>query len=171
MNQMSIFDLIEVPVSQDSIKDIPLGYLKDGEEKQFVGRELRFQELKDLIGKKCIVSNSTYSYPDFKISNTWYKVIKITQYFEGCDKVYRKVKPIPEGCIQYGEFVNDYIHDNVGQEEAMDCYEVAYICDRVGFTDKDKSDKSNGWVSEMYCNNGRHEPATERPETFYELKM
>lgn len=53
----------------------------------------------------------------------------------------------------------------------MDCYEVAYICDRVGFTDKDKSDKSNGWVSEMYCNNGRHEPATERSETFYELKM
>lgn len=158
MKQMTIFDIIEEPNKE------PLcGYLKE-EEYNLIGRQLSFQELKNMIGKKCIVTAHTESHK-------WYKVIKIVDYFIDCDKVYKQVRDLPENDIGYGDRVNDYIHDVVGIKECMDCYEVEYICDRVAYTDKEKTKEANSWVSEMYCSNGRFEPITTSSTTFYELAI
>lgn len=156
MKQITIFDIIEVP-----IKDIPCGYIDD---MSLIGRELRFNELKNLIGKKCVIACPRQSAID-------YKVIKIMDYWEDHDKIYRQVKPLPENCLHYSDRVNGYIHDVVGQDIAMECYEVEAICDRVGYADQDKYQQSNSWVSEMYCSNGRFEPIAAYSETFYELAI
>lgn len=157
MKQLSFFDLLE---PEDEIKkEVPYGYLDD---LSLVGRELKFTELKDLVGQKCILSTTS-------ARGTTYKVVKITSYWENCDKVYHQVKPLPEGCIAYGDKVNGYIHDVVGQKEAMECYELSYVCDRVAFTDSDrKQDINKMCVSEAYCSNGRYEPLwLSSAESFY----
>lgn len=156
MKQITIFDILE-----PDTKEVPCGYIDD---LSLIGRELRFSELKDMIGKKCIVTNHTES-------QKCYKVVKIIAYFVDCDKVYKQVRELPENDIGYGDKVNDYIHDVVGIKECMDCYEVDYICDRVAFTDKENGKEANCWVSEMYCSNGRFEPLYGKlGDTFYELR-
>ena len=156
MKQMTIFDIIEKPK-----KEPPCGYIDD---LLLVGRELRFQELKNMIGKKVVCSVSTESH-------TWYKVYKVIDYFEEHDKFYKQVRKLPENSIGYGQIVNDYIHDVVGIKECMDCYELSFICDRVVLSDSNLNDKANAWVSEAYCSNGRFKANTfDYPETFYELK-
>ena len=156
MQQISIFDLIEI-----THKDIPCGYIKEEDESTLVGRELRFTELKDMIGKKCLVSATTES-------RRWYKVVKILTYTEDCDKIYKQVRELPENDIGYGEYVNEFIHDVVGIKECMDCYEVDYTCDRVGFANKDKSKEPDGWVSESWCSGGRFKTHG-TTEAFFEL--
>lgn len=156
MEQLSIFDVFGI--KDDKPRDIPCGYLDD---ESLVGRELQFSELEGMIGKKVIIS-----------SNVGYKVVRIETYIKDHDEVYKKVRPIPEGCLQYGEYVNGYIHDIVGEKKAMECYELAYSCDRVGFADFEQCKGSRGWISEMYCNNGRHEPIDgPNADTFYELNI
>lgn len=155
MKQMTIFDIIP-----ETTRDIPCGYIDDI---SLIGRELRFNELQGMIGKKVLLCSPRQSAID-------YKVIKITDYWVDCDKVYKMVRPIPEGCLHYSDRVNDYIHDVCGQKEAMDCYELDYICDRVGFVDKDKNNQSDHFLSEMYCRNGRFDPMNEYADTFYELR-
>lgn len=157
MYQMTIFDIIK-----RTVKDIPCGYIKEEDETALVGRELSFTELKNMIGKKCIVSATTES-------RRWYKVIKIIDYFEGCDKIYKQVRELPENDIGYGERVNDFIHDVVGIKDCMDCYEVDYVCDRVAYTNKDNSKKAEGWVSESWCSGGRFKPLDGPTEGFFEL--
>lgn len=156
MKQMTIFDIIP-----ETTRNIPCGYTDD---MSLIGRELRFDELKNLIGKKCIICSPRQSAID-------YMVIKITDYWVDCDKVYKQVRELPEGCLHYGDRVNDYIHDVCGQKEAMDCYELDYICDRVGFVDKDKNSQSDHFISEMYCRNGRYDPKDKYADTFYELNV
>ena len=157
MEQLSIFDIIE-PIPSD----IPCGYIED---LRIIGRQLRFVELKDMIGKKCVMlTNSCYP--------GGYKVVRITEYFVDSDKVYKRIRPLPENAMRYADRVNDYIHDIVGQKEAMDCYELDYICDRIGYSDNERYKNSNSWVSEMYCLGGRFEPLeTSIISTFYELNM
>lgn len=156
MQQISIFDLIEI-----THKDIPCGYIKEEDESILVGRELRFSELKDMIGKKCLVSATTES-------RRWYKVVKILTYKEDCDKIYKQVRELPENDIGYGEYVNEFIHDVVGIKECMDCYEVDYTCDRVGFANNDKRKEPDGWVSESWCSGGRFKTYG-TTEAFFEL--
>lgn len=129
MKQITIFDVLESIEGKKT--DVPCGYIDD---LLLIGRELKFQELKNMIGKKCILTYATESH-------TWYKVIRITEYFENSDKVFRKVRDIPEGHLQYEDCINEYIHDVVGDKESMDCYEIDHICDRVGFVDQDKLKK------------------------------
>lgn len=161
MKQITIFDVLESIEGKKT--DVPCGYIDD---LSLIGRELKFQELKDMIGKKCILTYATESH-------TWYKVIRITEYFENSDKVFRQVRDIPEGHLQYGDCINEYIHDVVGDKESMDCYEIDHICDRVGFVDQDKLKKSNSWLSEMYCSGGRWDPPSYLlfSEHFYELVL
>lgn len=156
MKQMTIFDIIP-----ETARNILCGYTDDV---SLIGRELRFDELKNLIGKKCIICSPRQSAID-------YKVIKITDYWTDCDKVYKMVRKLPEGCLQYGDWVNDYIHDVCGQKEAMGCYELDYTCDRVGYVDKDKNNQSDHFLSEMYCKNGRFDPVDGYADTFYELNV
>jgi len=155
MKQITIFDIIQTG-------ETPCGYLKE-EQYYLIGRELDFQELKNLIGKKVICTSPTQS-------KTWYRVYKVIDYFENNDKFYHQVEKLPENNIQYSAIVNDYIHDVVGVKECMDCYELSFTCDRVALTDKDRSDSANAWVSEAYCSNGRFEPVSIYPETFFELQ-
>lgn len=156
MKQITIFDIIP-----ETTRDIPCGYIDDI---SLIGRELRFNELQGMIGKKVVICSPRQSAID-------YAVIKITDYWVDCDKVYKQVRPLPEGCLRYGERVNDYIHDVCGQKEAMDCYELDYTCDRVGYVDKDKNNQSDHFVSEMWCKNGRFDPMNEYADTFYELNV
>lgn len=156
MKQITIFDIIP-----DEKKEVPCGYTED---LSLIGRELRFNELQGMIGKKVVICSPRQSAVD-------YKVIRITDYWVDHDKVYKMVRPIPEGCLSYSDRVNDYIHDVCGQKEAMDCYELDYICDRVGFVDKDKNNQSDHFLSEMYCKNGRFDPMNEYADTFYELNI
>ena len=57
--------------------------------------------------------------------------------------------------MKYSEIVNEYIYNVVGQKEAMACYDVAFVCDRVALSDKDGDKKANAWISEAYCGGGR----------------
>ena len=158
MKQITIFDIIEKP-----IKDIQCGYLKE-DQYHLIGRELRFSELKDLIGKKVVCSATTQS-------NKWYRVYKVVDYFENHDKFYKQVRELPENNIGYKEIVNDYIHDVIGIKECMDCYELDFICDRVALSDDNRSSKANAWISEAYCSNGRYQIDFNYPETFFELNI
>ena len=53
MKQMTIFDIIP-----ENTRNIPCGYTDD---MSLIGRELRFDELKNLIGKKCIICSPRQS--------------------------------------------------------------------------------------------------------------
>lgn len=156
--QITIFDIIEEPK-----KEIPCGYLEE-DQYHLIGRELSFLELKDMIGKKVICTAHTESHK-------WYKVYKVVDYFIDSDKVYKMVRKLPENALKYPDKVNDYIHDVCGQKEAMDCYELDYICDRVALSDDNRKNQANAWVSEMYCRNGRHDPINGFADTFYELNI
>lgn len=158
MKQMTIFDIIEGPK-----KEIPCGYLEE-DQYHLIGRELSFSELKDMIGKKVICTAHTENHK-------WYKVYKVIDYFVDSDKVYKRVRELPENTLKYSDKVNDYIHDVCGQKEAMDCYEIDYTCDRVALSDDNRKNQANAWVSEMYCRNGRHDPINGFAETFYELNI
>ena len=155
MKQITIFDIIP-----ETTRYIPCGYIDD---MALIGPELRFNELKNMVGKKCIICSSRQSGRD-------YAVIRIIKYFENSDKVYKRVRDLPDNQIGYGEFVNDYIHDVVGIKECMNSYEIAYICDRVAFTRKENNKEADNWLSEMYCSNGRYNPINEYANTFYELR-
>ena len=156
MKQISIFDILE-PIKTE----IPCGYIDNI---ALIGRELRFNELQTMINEKCLIAMPRAGAID-------YKVVKIMGYWKDCDKVYKRVRKLPENCLHYGERVNEYVHDICGQKEAMVCYEEEYTCDRVGYTDSERCKTSNSWVSEMYCSNGRYKPITDYAESFYELIM
>lgn len=154
MIQITIFDILE-----KKVPDVPCGYIDDVEK---IGRVLKFQELREMIGKKCIISGNI---------KKGYRVVRILEYIPNCDRIYKRTKPLPNGCIEYPERVNEYIHDVVGQKSAMECYEIECNCDRIGYSENDRNKKSSCWLSEMNCKNGRYEPINEEyAEIFYELK-
>ncbi len=143
MQQLTIFDFLPAK------KEIHCGYIKEEDENSLIGRELRFTELKNMIGEKCIVSVTTQS-------RRWYKVIKIVDYWENHDKIYKQVRDLPDVC---------------GIKECMDCYEIDYICDLIAYTDKENGKEAKGWVSESWCSNGRFNPVSGTTETFYEINI
>lgn len=74
-------------------------------------------------------------------SKMWYKVVVITSYHKDCDKIYG----------ENGEQIG--------------------TCDRIGYTDDNRTRKENSWVSEHFIRNGRyHDPEYKFAECFYELK-
>lgn len=161
MKQVTIFDIIGETEPKPIAKDIPCGYIRDF---RVIGRELEFQELKDFIGKKIVCAKVNES-------NQYFRVYRVIKYIENSDTYYKRVRPLPENQIQYGEIVNDYIHDIVGIKECMACYEPFVTCDRVALSDKDTGSEPNSWISEAYCANGRYELFAEYEEgyEFYEL--
>ena len=152
--QMTIFDIL-VP---DKPTDVSYGYIED---ESIVGKELTFQDLKNYIGKQVICTVTTES-------NKWFRVYKVIEYFENHDTFYRQAKPLPPNTYPYGEIVNSYIHDVVGIKECMECYEVAYTCDRVALSSNGKN-KADSWISEAYCANGRFDNDDPYAERFYEI--
>lgn len=154
MKQITIFDIIP-----DENKEQQCGYIDD---LSLIGRELSFNELKEMIGKKVVICAPRQSATD-------YKVIKVTSYWTDCDRIYKRVRPLPAGCLNYSNQVNDYVHDVCGQKEAMACYELDYTCDRIGYVTKDNKNSPDHFVSEAWCRNGRFETQDEFPYSFYEL--
>ena len=138
MNQIDIFDLIPKQLP----KDVPCGYIDDND---LVGKEIAFPDLKNYIGKKIV-----------KKFETGLKVYKVIEYIENSDTYYKRVRPLPDNALHYGEIVNEYIHDVVGQKEAMACYELAFTCDRVALSDKEGSNQANAWISETHTTSSRY---------------
>ena len=130
-----------------------LGYTEDH---SVIGERLHFTDLKDMIGEKVVTT-----------CGNWYKVVKITEYYEECEKIYKRVRELPASDIGYGEYVNSYIHDVCGIGECMDCYEVAYICDRVRYSDRDSDNTGGCTACEAYCDQGRYQPITSDLQKFY----
>ena len=137
MNQLSLFDILpkQLPL------DVPCGYISDPD---LVGEQIPFTDLRNYVGKKVV-----------KAYEGGYKVCKVIEYIEQSDTFYKRVRPLPDTAMKYSEIVNEYIHDVVGQKEAMACYDVAFVCDRVALSDKDGDKKANAWISEAYCGGGR----------------
>ena len=137
MNQLSLFDILpkQLPL------DVPCGYISDPD---LVGEQIPFTDLRNYVGKKVV-----------KAYEGGYKVYKVIEYIEQSDTFYKRVRPLPDTAMKYGEIVNEYIHDVVGQKEAMACYDVAFVCDRVALSDKEGDKKANAWISEAYCGGGR----------------
>ena len=71
-----------------------------------------------------------------------YKVILVTNYYQDHDNVY---------CWKDGKAV------------------MMQVCDRVGYSDDNRTQKCNSWVSEMYCRNGIGKDVM-FPECMYELE-
>ena len=156
MKQLTIFDVIADVKPKEKPKDIPCGYTEDT---SIVGSAIPFTELKNYIGKKVIKSDGRN-----------YKVYQVIEYFESCDTFYKRVKPLPDNDIGYGEIVNEYIHDVCGIKECMSCYEPAFKCDRIALSDNGGK-TANSWISEAYCSNGRFRIDNDYPYTFYEIRQ
>ena len=151
MQQIDIFDILpkQLPL------DVHCGYINDPD---LVGEVIPFTSLKDYIGKKVV-----------KAYEGGYKVYKVIEYIENCDTFYKRVRPLPDNALHYGEIVNEYIHDVCGQKEAMACYEPYFTCDRVALSDKEGTDKANAWVSEAWCKDGRYDIGEANACSFHQL--
>lgn len=150
--QMSIFDLIEQE------RDISCRWLKDGDD-DLIGKVIPFRDLKKYIGKKVVVS----------CVSSGYRIVRIISYTEDSRTIYKRVRPLPDNDIGYGEYVNDYIHDICGIKECMACYEPFMKFDSVSYSDKDKLNKANCFETEYYCTGGRWNMIGSVNETFHEL--
>jgi hypothetical protein len=151
MEQITIFDFIQQE------KDTSCRWLKDGDD-DLIGKVIPFRELKNMIGEKVIVNTVT----------SGYRIVRIFDYYENCNTIYKRVRPLPNSDIGYGEYVNEYTHDVVGIKECMACYEPFAVFDMVAYTDKDKSN-AKSYVSEYYCTGGRWNMVSSGNETFHVL--
>ena len=156
MEQMSIFDFLQP-------KDTSCRWLKDGDD-YLIGKVIPFRELKNMIGKKVIVSST-----NGKGSN--YRIVQITGYYENLCKIYKRARPLPPSDIGYGEYVNDFVHDICGIKECMDCYDLFMEFDSVSYSDVDKRKKGNCSLNEYWCTGGRWNMPTSFIETFHELNV
>ena len=136
MTQSSIFDFL--PVEE---RDLSLG---ECETPEFVGTLINFNELKDYIGRKVIYRNEAGNY----------KLVKVVDFYEDHNAVYRKIKDIPAGKHDCGEYISSHIYNL--NSYLQDCYEVAYRTNRVACSDRDKNTESNCSMDEDWCVGGRY---------------
>ena len=159
-----MFDFSETIIVPNCDTELEVGKcLSDDEIITRVGRELKFQDLEQMVGKKVIQKDSSYL--------TTYKVVKINRYLHDTSSVYKKVKELPkEHQNIYGEFVNDYIYSVCMPEKYRDSFEFDYTCDDVVYSDSPyRPDKGECGVSEMYCSCGRYAPIHDWDISFYEI--
>ena len=151
MNQIDIFDILpkQLPL------DVPCGYINDPD---LVGEQITFTDLRNYVGKKVV-----------KAYEGGYKVYKVIEYIEQSDTFYKRVRPLPDTAMKYGNIVNEYIHDICGQKEAMKCYDVAFVCDRVALSDKEGSQQANAWISEANTTSSRNDAGDTHPCSFCRL--
>jgi hypothetical protein len=154
MEQITIFDFIQQE------KDTSCRWLKDGDD-DLIGKVIPFRDLKKYIGKKVVVS----------CVNSGYRIVRIFDYHENCNTIYKRVRPLPDNDIGYGEYVNEYIHDVCGIKECMACYEPYMTFDGVSYSDTDRNRKANCSIAEYYCTGGRWNMIGTFLETFHELNV
>ena len=80
----------------------------------------------------------------------WNKVVMIKDYFDECDTYYSLDN---DGKTSY---YNEYLK-SLSSEEVKKQLKPAFVCDRIAYTDDDRTKKTNSWLSEAYCTNGRYQ--------------
>ncbi len=134
LGQLSLNDFFAESVSLGSI----------GDDK--VGAVIPFQKLKDYIGKRVVYRSVTGSNGDEKF---WNKVVMIKDYFEKSDTYY--------SLEENGKtsIYNEYIK-SLSSKQKQEQMKPAFVCDRIAYSDDDRTKKTNSWLSEAFCTNGRH---------------
>lgn len=128
---------------------VHLGWTKETS----LGKVIPFQNLKDFIEKKVIYKDALGQ-----------KVVIIKNYFSKSDTFY-----------SYGEagttkLFNDYIA-KLQSSAIQKKLKVAFVCDRIAYTDDDRTRKTNSWLSEAFCTNGRYQVTHDASSVcFYEYK-
>ena len=134
-------------------ENIPLGWIN----KAKAGNVIPFQKLKDYIGKKVICQTGSGN------GETVNKVVIITDYYNNLDTYY--------SCDENDNtvYMNDYVY-SLSSKETKDKYKPAFKCDRIAYSDDDRTKKTNSWLSEVFCSCGRHNIYHNNSQIcFYEL--
>lgn len=138
--------------------DVPIGFVEESKR----GNVIPFERLKDYIGKRVIYQSATGSEPDTKF---WHKVVLIKDYYEKSDQYYSKEE---DGVVTY---MNDFVM-SLQSKETKKKYHKAFVCDRIAYSDDERTKKANSWLSEAYCRNGRyHITHNSSQVNFFELKI
>lgn len=114
---------------------VPIGYVDESR----VGDIIPFQRLKDYIGKKVIYQTQG------NIKSQ--RVVLIKDYFKNSDTYYSN---------EEGETINEFIL-SLSSEEKKKQFKPAFKCDRIAYSDDARTLKTNSWLSEAYCINGRYQ--------------
>lgn len=147
----------QITINDYLTKDIPFGWVDDSK----VGSIIPFQKLKDYIGKGVIYRSVTGSSENEKF---WNKVVMIKDYFDESDTYYSLEK---NGDISY---YNDF-ERSLSSNEKKKQMKKAFVCDRIAYTDDNRTKKANSWLSEAYCTNGRYQITHNSSSVcFYEYK-
>ena len=125
--QISFYDILT--------EKVELGFV----ESMHYGTLIPFSKLRDYIGKKVVYVNG-----DRKTG----KVVQIMSYIIKSDTYYTKKDD--EAKI----FYNDYLRSITPPDKRKE-FKPALTCDRLGYTDDNRSRKENSWISEAYCYNER----------------
>lgn len=144
--QISLFDFLS--------ESAPLGWTKGIK----MGQVIPFQDLKKYIGKRVVYATHMGN------GNPVSKVVIIKKYVTDCDTYY--------ALEENGEakIYNDFVR-SLSSKEKAEKMKIAFMCDRIGYTDDDRTKKTNCWLSEAYCTNGRHLICHDKSAVcFYEYK-
>lgn len=134
---------------------IPMGFVDEAK----VGKVIPFQELKGYKEKK-VVYRSFYGSGD--ASSPYFRVVLIKDYYENSDKYYRNELD--------NTILNEFVV-SLSSQETKSHLSPAFTCDRIAYSDDDRTKKANSWLSEAYCSNGRHQICHDSSSVcFYELK-
>ncbi len=137
-------------------QSVHLGRIND---KEKLGKQLLFSDLKNYVGKRVLyVTHSGNGELDCR-------VIIINDYLEKEDTFYSVEE---NGKTSY---LTDCVY-SLSSKETREKAKVAFVCDRLAYTDDDRTKKTNSWISEAYCNNGKKYPKVDQyaPVYFCEYK-
>ena len=134
---------------------VPIGMVSEVK----IGKFIPFGELKNYKDRK-VVYQSTYGGDE---SKSYSKVVLITNYFENSDTYYKNELN--------GQIINDFVASLSGEETKKHLV-PAFVCDRIAYSDDDRTKKANCCISEAYCSNGRHQIVHNSSSVcFYELNV
>lgn len=134
---------------------IPMGFVDETK----VGKVIPFQELKNYKDKKVIYEAFYGSGDDAK---SYYRVVLIKDYYDKADPYFRNEVD--------DTICNDFIR-SLSSEETKKHLVPAFVCDRIAYSDDNRTGKANSWLSEVYCSTGRHQICHNSSKVcFHELK-
>lgn len=132
----------QISINDYLSKDIPLGWVDDSK----IGAIIPFQNLKDYIGKRVIYRSAIGSNTDEGFFN---KLVLIKEYLDKSDTYYTIEE---DGNVS---FYNDYIR-SISSKDKQEKMKKAFVCDRIAYSDDNRTKKANSWLSEAFCINGRY---------------
>ncbi len=123
-------------------RNVALGYCENVVSK--TGKTIPFQELKKYIGKKVLYGTR------LKDGKQVGKVVMITSYMKDMDTFYSLEEDGKKS------FLNDFVY-SLSSKETKEKARKAFVCDRIAYTDDERTKKTNSWLSEAYCVCGRYD--------------